>query len=356
MAKTELAGKAQTVLGPIDPKDLGITLPHEHLFIAHGSANFVEPSTASEKGLAYKPVSMEILNWLHHHCANNIDNMNMLDEQEAIDEAMIFKRAGGGTIVDVTNVGIGRDPKALARISRATGLNIIMGAGYYLSGSHPKNMSEKTEEEITEEIVHDVTVGTDGTGICAGIIGEIGGSWPLLDNERKSFRAAARAQKLTGAPLTLHPGRKNNVAALELVEIVRDAGADMKRVIIDHIDNRVRDHSARREIAKAGCYLEYDVFGWEGYVPLTLYKDSGIELPNDSQRIDEVMKLIEEGFLKQILFSQDVCFKVWRVCYGGKGYAHILNNAVPLMLSKGMTQEQINTIMVENPKRILTFV
>ena len=88
MAKLELAGKAQTVLGLVDPDDLGVTLTHEHLFIAHGRANFIEPSAASEKSLAYKPVSIEILSWLRYHPPDNVDNMNMLDEQEAIDEAM----------------------------------------------------------------------------------------------------------------------------------------------------------------------------------------------------------------------------------------------------------------------------
>ena len=173
MAKSKITGQVQTVLGLIDPGKLGVTLTHEHLFIAQGAANFVEPSEASDKAFAHKPVSMEILSWLSYHPSNNLDNMNMLDEQEAIEEAMLFKKAGGSTIVDVTNAGIGRDPKALARISRATGLNIVMGAGYYLGGSHPKDMSTKTEEDIAQEIVRDVNEGVDGTGIRAGIIGEI---------------------------------------------------------------------------------------------------------------------------------------------------------------------------------------
>jgi len=356
MPVSKFAGKAQTVLGPIDPKNLGITLPHEHLFIAHGPANFVEPGPATDKALAYKPVSIEILNWLHYHTNQNLDNMNMVDEQEAIEEAMLFKLAGGGSIVDVTNIGIGRDPKALARVSRATGLNIIMGAGHYLVGSHPKDMPEKTVGDIVEEIIRDVNVGVDDTRIKAGLIGEIGCSWPLDKNEKKALIAAAKAQKLTGAPLSVHPGRKNDVAALECVEILDKAGADLSRVIVCHIDNRVRTHKSRVEIAKAGCYLEYDVFGWEGYVPLTLYKGSGIDLPNDVQRIYEIMKLIDEGFLKQIFVAQDICYKSWRAKYGGRGYAHILNNAVPLMLSKGITQKQIDTIMIENPKRLFTFV
>jgi phosphotriesterase-related protein len=155
--------------------------------------------------------------------------MNMLDEQEAIEEAMLFKKAGGNTIVDVTNVGIGRDPLALARISRATGLNIIMGSGHYLAGSHPKDLAEKSEEEIAEEIVRDITEGAQGTTIRAGLIGEIGCSYPMHQNEKKALRAAGMAQKMTGAPLSVHPGRKNNIGALEAIDVLDKAGADLQR-------------------------------------------------------------------------------------------------------------------------------
>lgn len=356
MPKSKFAGKAQTVLGLVDPKELGITLPHEHLILDHVKANFNEPASASDRAMAHKPVSLETLHWLQYHRAENVDNMQLRDEQEAIDEALLFKRAGGSTIVEVTNIGIYRDPKVLARVSQATGLHIIMGAGHYLGTSHPADMSAKTEKEITEEIVRDVTVGVDNTGIRAGLIGEIGCSWPLQDNERKAVRAAVRAQQLTGAPLNIHPGRKNNVAVLELIEILKDAGADMSRVVMSHVDIRVRDHKVRGQVARSGCYLEYDTFGWQGIEPMNLYKEAGIEVPNDIQRINEIKQLIDEGFLNQILISHDVCYKLQRARYGGHGYDHIPNYIVPRMLTKGITQEQVATILVENPKRILTFV
>ncbi len=355
MPISKFAGKARTVLGPIDPKDLGITLPHEHL-LCDGKANVSEPSTASDKAMAHKPVSMETLHWLRYHPFENFDNCQLLDEQEAIDEAMLFKKAGGSTIVDVTNVGIGRDPQALARISRVTGLNIIMGASYYVGASHPPETSTKSEEEITEEIVRDVTVGVGTTGIRAGIIGEVGHTWPVWDNERKALRASARAQQLTGAPLNIHLGRKRE-AVFQVIEILEDAGADLSRTVMSHVDIRIRNHNDRCEVAKKGCYLEYDVFGWEGLFPLSHYWEADLFYqPNDTQRIYEIMQLIDAGYLNQILISQDVWTKIWRARYGGKGYAHILNDVVPRMLRAGMTQEQIDTIMVENPKRMLTFV
>jgi len=351
MSRSELTGKVQTVLGPIAPEDLGITLPHEHL-ISDGSCWFVEPSEATEKAMVHHPVTLDILWWLRYHLFQNMDDLLLLDEQEAIKEAIHFKLAGGNSIVELSNIGLGRDPAALARISRATGLNVIMGSGYYLAVSHGPEMDAKTEEEITDEIVRDIMVGAGNSGIRSGIIGEIGCSWPLADNERKSLRAAARAQQLTGAALNVHPGQGEE-AAMEIVKILGDAGADLTRTVIDHIDRAVRDPQDRIKLAKTGCYLEYDLFGREGYYPV---HHRIIDLPNDAQRINEITELINKGYLNQMLVSQDIWNKTQRCTYGGWGYAHILRDTIPVMRVKGMTEEQIHTIMVKNPRRLLTFV
>ena len=354
MAMSERSGKVQTVLGLIDKESLGVTLTHEHLLF-DGEGVFTKPKAASEKELAYQKVNISNLSWLRYHPYENLDNVLFYSEQEAIDEAMLYKKAGGKTIVDVTLPEIGRDPMALARISRTTGLNIIMGCGYYTAPCHTPDMSVKSEEELTEEIVRDVTAGVGNTGVRSGLVGEIGCSWPIHDNEKKALRAAARAQQMTGACLSVHPGR-NNKAPFEVVEILAKAGADLSRVIMCHIDARLRNHNERVKLARTGCYLEYDLWGWEGHFPSYWTADDFMDLPNDTQRIYEVRQLIEEGYLKQILFSHDICAKSRRVCYGGWGLPHILNYAVPMMLQRGITREQIDTIMVENPKRLLCFV
>ena len=351
MSRSELTGKVQTVLGLIAPEDLGITLPHEHL-VSNGSCWFVEPGEATEKAMVHHPVTLDILWWLRYHLFQNMDDLLLLDEQEAIEEARRFKLAGGNSIVELSSIGLGRDPAALARISRATGLNVIMGSGYYLAVSHGPEMDAKTEEQISGEIVRDITVGVGDSGIRSGIIGEIGCSWPMTDNERKSLRAAARAQQLTGAALNVHPGQGEE-AAMEIVRILDDAGADLTRTVIDHIDRAVRKSENRIELAKTGCYLEYDLFGREGYYPI---HHRVIDLPNDAQRINEIIEIINRGYLNQILISQDIWNKTQRCAYGGWGYAHILRDALPVMRVKGMTEEQIHMIMVENPRRLLTLV
>lgn len=374
MNKNELRGKVQTVLGLIAPEDLGITLPHEH-FLIDMQCFFTEPTTASERLLAHQPVSLENLGWVRYHFLNSLDNIQLLDEQMAIREVLRYKHAGGNSVVDLTSIGIGRDPLALARISRATGLNIIMGTGYYLEETWPPNLNE---EIVTEEIIRDITVGVGSTDIRAGIIGEVGteivggieagyrqnieqelGEKLLGESYKMLLRATAYAQKETGAPVNIHPGHSPDLI-FEIIEVLSDAGGDISRVVMSHIDRTIFDHNMRIKLARTGCYLEYDAFSAEGYHPVrhVLSEENPIkcDIPNDAGRVNEIMALIDEGFLKQILISHDHCSKhrLWH--YGGPGYAHILENVVPLVMrEKSMTEEQIHTILVENPKRLLQF-
>jgi len=302
---------------------------------------------------------LENLWWVRYHPLSNLDNVQLLDEQVAISEALRYRHAGGSSLVDMSNIGLGRDPLALARISRTTGLNIIMGSGYYVPEAQPTGL-KLTEKMIAEEIVRDITVGVGNTGICAGLIGEIGMSGrPMQDREKEILRAVARAQKQTGAPVNIHPANSPD-SPFAIVELLSDAGADISRVVISHIERTIVLHDVRVRLAKTGCYLEYDLFSFEGWFPRRIVLSEAnhvrADVPNDAQRINEIMALIDEGFLNQILISHDVCTKN-RLCrYGGPGYAHIIQNVVPLMREKGMPEEHIHTILVENPKRLLAFV
>jgi phosphotriesterase-related protein len=351
MRQEELTGKVQTVLGIIDGDSLGVTLPHEHL-LTDLAAYFVEPAEASQRKLAHEPVRLENLYWVKPHCQSNVDNMKLTDIQLAIKEAMLYKLAGGDTIVELTNIGLHRDPLGLACIARATGLNIVMGAGYYIGASHPLELATRTEQEIAEEIVRDIMVGVDRTEVRAGVIGEIGCSLPLENGERKVLRASAAAQQETGAALYIHPSPHDDLV-LEIIKILGDAGADLSRTIISHVDNFCFSRTTRHGIADAGCYLEYDCFGYPGLFPL--YQGRVLDTPSPTQRINDITQLIADGYLDQILISSDTCHKHQLVNYGGYGYAHILRDIVPLMRNKGMSDEQIHTLLVENPKRVLPF-
>lgn len=345
------AGKVQTVLGIVDASTLGMTLMHEHL-LHDMTVHFVEPTAASERSLAYEQVRMDNLWWVRLHESSNLDNLRLTDEQLATKETMLYKLATGNTIVELTTSGVfGRDPLGLVRIACATGLNIIMGTGYDFAALHPPRLATKTEGEITEEIVRDIMVGVGNTGVRAGIIGEIGCS-TLEESERKVLRCCAVAQQRTGVAISIHPSPSDDLV-LEIAKILADAGANLSHTIIGHVDVTGFSRATCHRLADAGCYIGYDNFGLEGLLQLPGV-GRAVEL-SDMQRINDIKRLIADGYLNQLLVSQDIATKHRLVSYGGFGYAHILRDIVPVMRVKGMSDEQIYTLLVENPKRVLSF-
>eukprot|EP00026_Physarum_polycephalum_P011443 Phypoly_transcript_11670.p1 GENE.Phypoly_transcript_11670~~Phypoly_transcript_11670.p1 ORF type:complete len:349 (+),score=52.06 Phypoly_transcript_11670:86-1132(+) len=346
------SGKVQTTTGLINPDELGNTQMHEHIYIKYTNF-FEEPSDPCEKEFATKPFSLEHVHWIQYNYNKSLPNLTLDEPQVAERELELFKKYGGKTIVEVTTHGIGRNPTFLSELSQKTGINIISGAGFYLDCVHPEDMNTRTESDLENQMVKEVTEGIDGTTIKAGLIGEIGCSWPLTQNERKVLRAAARAQNRCGCALMVHPGR-NVRAPMEILNILIAAGANMPRVIMCHIDRTVHDWNVIREIVATGCVLEYDLFGSEiSYYP---YASDVPGMPNDTQRIQWVKRLVDEGFVNQVVISHDVYTKHRLSTYGGHGYGHILKNIVPRMKTFGITDENITQILQGNPKRLLTFL
>ena len=350
MLGTGLAGQAQTVLGPIAGEAMGITLPHEHLLIDF-EVMFREPANGGERGLARQPVSLANLGWVRHNFSSNLDNLQLLDEAVARDEALLFKHAGGQTFVDPTNRGLARDPLALARVARATGLNIIMGSGYYVAAAHPPDMDRRTAEDIARELITDLTEGVDGTGVRAGFIGEIGTTWPWTDNEQKVLRAAVAAQRETGAALMIHPGRHERLP-LAIVDFIRKEGADLDRTIMCHIERTIADPAVLLELAATGVRLEYDLFGLEtSYYPY----NPAFDMPNDGERMRQILFLIERGHLAQILMSHDIAYKHCLTKWGGFGYRHLLVNVIPRLRAKGADDKTVQTLLIDNPRRAFVY-
>ena len=351
MNTKEFKGKINTVLGTISPKDLGATLTHEHL-LSSLDCYFKIPEESSQRHLTTQKLSFNNIGklpgkWLHH-----LESMNLSDISIAIKEVMDWKLEGGGTVVDATSIGIGRDPGGLAKIARATGLNIIMGSAYYLPSSYPLNMDYLSEKDIENEIINDLTKGVAETGIRSGIIGEIGCEFPLTKNIKKVLLAAVEAQKATGAPILIHPGHSPQ-APIEIVDILIKSGAKNDNIIIGHLDARIVDYSVMPELGNAGVFLELDTFGIED----TEFGGSHMasNIPSDLQRIDMIKFLIANGYEDQILVAHDVCDQ-WRYKrFGGKNYGHILNSIVPRMLVHGISRKQVNKIIFENPARALVF-
>jgi phosphotriesterase-related protein len=180
-----------------------------------------------------------------------------------------------------------------------------------------------------------------------GIIGEIAVGWPPHPDEDKVVRAAAAAQTATGVALLVQPGHASE-APIAAIETVRSAGGDPERTIAAHLDRTLFTVEAMLDLAATGCYLAFDFFGQEASRP------NSVNFPNDAGRIDYLIALIEAGYSRQLLISVDAYMKTRLTKYGGDGYAHILDNVIPLMHAKGMSDGDIRTIVVENPMRVLT--
>ena len=341
-------GRVMTVLGPIAPEQVGIALPHEHL-VVDLTTWWQEPAEASQKALAHAKVDLANLGAIRRDPMLCRDNCHQRDARLAAEELWQFRLAGGKTLVDLTNNGLGRDPLALKAIAIQTGIQIVMGSGYYIARAHPADMDQRSHEDIADEIARDLTEGVEDTGIRAGIIGEIGTSGSIRPNEEKTLRAAARAQRRTGAAINVHllPWVKRGLNVLDILEA---EGTDLSRVALSHLSPSADDLDYHLAIARRGAYVEYDFFGME------LYFDTiGAYMGSDWDAVRCVKRLIDHGYLEQLLLSHDIGMKVQLTAFGGWGFAHLLNHVVPMFKRVGVTQAQLDTLLSDNPRRLLTW-
>jgi phosphotriesterase-related protein len=312
MSSRATPGQVQTVLGPVAPGDLGFTLPHEHTKCS--------------------------LWWIE----NRWDYWELIGDEPRINEELAaYKALGGGTLVDVTPIGIGRDLTRLARLSQATGLHIVAGAGWYRQAYYPAEarIDRRSIDDLADEIVQEFV----GGPVRPGIIGEIGTDKPWVTaQEERVFRAAARAALRTGASVTTHAVQSD--VGLAQLTILEDEGLDPARIVIGHCDSHPRiEHW--REIVRRGAHVEADFLGMS-FTPL--------ERAGEPKVVDLISTLLNEGFEKQILLSQDVCHDSQLASYGGNGYTYLQKSFLPRLVEAGVNAATIKTITVENPARLLT--
>lgn len=341
-----------TVLGKIPASELGVVTPHEHVFIDM-SVFFAEPEEISAKVMAHGPVTIEKLGVLKRNPFAVLDNVQMMDKQTQIDEINYFRFAGGKTVVDATNHGLGRDPELLREVAYRTGLNIIAGSGYYVDGAQTEATKALTIEQMEEDIVKDIEVGIGHTNIRAGIIGEIGVSHIMFPFEKKSLTAACRAQVRTGAPLSIHinPWSTQGLNAMEIVE---EHKIEPKRVVICHSDVENREDYIFKLLDK-GVYIEFDNFGKEMATDLWDVKPGSGRFVTDWERVHLLKKIIDRGYEKQLLFSCDICLKSGLHAYGGWGYDHVITHILPMLREVGVKESAIEEIMIHNPARWLDY-
>jgi len=253
---------------------------------------------------------------------------------------------GGTSVVDPTCRGIGRNPAALQRIARGTGLNIVMGAGYYLQSSHPPELAAMSEDAIADQIVAEATGGVDGVRI--GLIGEIGVSSDFTPDERKSLRGAARAQARCGLPLMVHlPGWfRLGHAVLDIVEA---EGGDLRHTVLCHMNPSHDDLAYQRGLAARGAFIEYDMIGMDFF-----YADQQVQCPDDEAAARGIMALIEAGHGDRVLLSQDVFLKMMLTRHGGNGYAHVVRHFLPRLVRHGLDPDAARALLTENPARVFS--
>ena len=344
------SSEVQTVLGPVPAAAIGITLPHEHLLVDLTTPYFNMPAVASGQHDATAAFSTELRDSVVADFTCNLDNLRLDSKDLATKELQPFAKQAGNTIVELTSVDIGRDPRGLQAIARQTGLHIVMGCGYYIDRSQPHAIRASTEADVAEEMVNDLLVGAKGTDIRAGIIGEIGVD-ELSDQEQKVLRAAARAQQATGASINVHVefilgGRK---AGLWAFDVLKDAGADPTRVIFSHQDSSDEDRDYQEMLLEHGIILEYDGFGYE----MQTQAHGGLNYPTDDQRIEALRSLIAGGWQRQLLISTDICMKFLLRSFGGHGYGHILQTVVPKMRRAGVSEDALRAMLIDTPRRLL---
>ena len=337
------SGKVMTVDGPIASSALGITLPHEHI-LNDVRCWWNKPTSPEREYLAHAPVSIGILSELRQDPFVNLHNCGLDDEQLAIEELSAFKAAGGATVVDPTCRGIGRNPRGLKRIAAATGLQIVMGSGYYLQSAHPPGMAAMSADDIADQIVAEATVGIDGVRI--GLIGEIGVSSEFTPDERKSLQGAARAQQRTQLPLMVHlPGWFR--LGLEVLDVVEAEGGDLDHTILCHMNPSFDDSAYQRACAKRGAFIEYDMLGMDFF-----YADQGVQCPSDEQCAAAIRSLADAGCGHKLLLSHDVFLKNMLSAYGGNGYAFVLRHFVPRLRRHGVSEAAIRRMLVDNPRSV----
>lgn len=304
---------AQSVTGPVPAADLGPAYCHEHLL--------TDPAP---------------------RLAGEDRDLVLDDEARSAAELRDFRVAGGRTLVEVTAPEFGRSPAGLRRLAEATGVTVIATTGHvcteYWSGV--LDLDPVPEAALADRFVTDLLAGMDGTEVRAGIIKAGSSRDEVTPTEAKVLRAAARAQRETGAPITTHTTA--GTVPLEQVRILERAGADLDHVCIGHLDRRL-DWPTHRELAGTGVFLGYDCVSKEQYQP-------------DALRAEFVARLAEAGYGDRVVLSGDLARRSYlRAWGGGPGYGYLLGPFQELLRQAGLDGAQRRALLVGNPAELLAW-
>jgi len=342
-----------TLKGLIDKNELGVTLPHEHIF-TDLSFTYDFPKKPEERKFAFDKVSIENLHLLKNNPGLIKNNLFLDEEDLAIKELSKFIDYGGKSIVDVTSIGVSPKRKEITEITGKIDLNVILGTGFYIKESLSNDILNLSSDSLKQIMIKEFEEGIESTNFRAGIIGELGTGPEIGHWEEKLLKAAASAQKITGLAISVHIQAvptlkefKGELNGLKVLNLLEKAGADIEKTVICHADAKT-DLKYLKKIAEIGAYVEFDHLGKDFY-----FASNDFLMDRDIDRITAIKELIEMGYTDKILISQDVCLKSDLCAYGGFGYAHILRDLLPVMKNKKISIRDINRIIIDNPARML---
>ncbi len=337
--------QVNTVRGPVSVAELGMTLTHEHL-ICDWTAPLSEPEGQAERELYARRVDASLHWLLAENPACCLDNARLEDADAVVEELQCFLDAGGRTVVECTNGDIGRAPLALREISERSGVNIVMGSGWYVHAYHASATASATTEELLAQLLAEFAEGADDTGIKPGIIGEIGVSPQFTEAEKVRLRAAARAQREVGVPLLIHlPGWQRR--AFEVLDVVlREEGVAPEAVVLCHMDPSGEDADYQRRVADEGVWLEFDMIGMPNY-----YAGEG-QSPAPDQTAAAIARLVEAGHAARILLSHDLAVKSMWTRNGGNGVGYVPRLFLPRLERHGVPSAVTAELMTVNPQRL----
>ena len=318
-----------TVTGPVSPDDLGITLMHEHVIFGYPGW-YGDATIAPFDREAAVSAGLETMAEVKAHAVK--------------------------TFVDATPNETGRDPELLKEVSEKSGVNIICATGFYFEemGASPyfkfRNVVSDAVEEIYDMFMAEITRGIGKTGIKAGVIKLASSKGEITDYERMFFTAAARAQKETGVPIITHT--QGGSMGPEQAQLLIDGGADPKQIMIGHMSDNV-NINYHMEVLNKGVYDSFDRMG------IQVVEDC----PMDIEKYAVVMGLIGTGYLERIIISHDT-IAYWlgrpnpempefvRPLLENYHVTHVFKNIIPFFKNAGITDEQVDTIMRKNPRRL----
>jgi phosphotriesterase-related protein len=276
-----------------------------------------------------------------------LDNVEKTSE-----EVRSFMAAGGRAAVEMTCLNFGRNAKKMIEVAKKTGLHILASTGFhrpqFYMDSHWRFFY--TVDQIAKILIEEIEQGMDQnqyngpiidrTEARAGVIKIATGYYVLKPEDERAIHAAAIAHRETGAPIVTHT--EEGTLGLEQVNRLGSYGVDPAHITVGHYD-RNPDFYLHHELAKTGCFLEYDTPSRRKYFP-------------ESHFVDLVRKMVEAGHGKQIVWGGDLARQSYQCAYGGgPGIAYILEDFIPRMREEGFSEDVISDIFVNNPARALTF-